>query len=118
MITRIFFVLIGFGLIFFVYNRVKKNLFSEKESMFWMVGAIIVFILSIFPKMIDSVSHILGIEYPPSLLFLLALMFTLILLLRQSQQISIISNNLKELIQRNALLEQKLREDTNDNDQV
>ncbi|SDG28302.1 hypothetical protein SAMN04488542_13314 [Fontibacillus panacisegetis] len=117
MITRIFFALIGLLVIFYVYNRVKKNLFSEKESMFWMLGAVVVFILSIFPKVIDQFSRILGIEYPPSLLFLCAMMFILILLLRQGQQISILTNNVKELIQRNALLEQKIMEVCEKNEQ-
>jgi hypothetical protein len=114
--TRIFFILVGLLLIVYVYKRVKKNLFSEKESMFWMVGAIILFILSIFPKIIDRLSSFLGIVYPPSLLFLFAMMFTMVLLLRQSQQISVMSNNLKELIQRNALLEQKIREQIKKNE--
>ncbi|WP_341281424.1 DUF2304 domain-containing protein [Paenibacillus sp. FSL H8-0537] len=109
MITSLFFALIGILFTLYVYNRVKKNLFSEKESFFWMIGAFFLFVLSIFPKTIDVISRVLGIAYPPSLLFLIAFIFILFLLFRQSQQISIMNDRFKELVQKNAVLEQKVR---------
>ncbi|SDN35020.1 hypothetical protein SAMN04487897_102600 [Paenibacillus sp. yr247] len=109
-ITNLFFAILGLFLIVYVYNRVKKNLFSEKESIFWMLGAVMVFVLSVFPKIIDFFSNILGISYPPSLLFLITMIFTLFLLFRQSQQITLINDRFKELVQKNAILDQKVRE--------
>jgi len=110
MITRVFFALIGIILVFYVYNKVKKRLFSEKESMVWMIGAIVIFILSLFPGIIDLLSSALHIAYPPSLLFLITMIFVMVLLLRQNQQMSVMSNSLKELVQKVALLEQEVVE--------
>lgn len=108
MITKIFFICLGILLVIYVYNRVKKNIFSEKESMFWMLGSLIIFIVSLFPNIVDYLSDALGIIYPPSLLFLISMIFIIFLLLRQSQQISMLNSTVKELVQRNALMEQKV----------
>ncbi|MGR6546010.1 DUF2304 domain-containing protein [Paenibacillus tundrae] len=109
MITKIFFLSLGLLLVIYVYIRVKKNLFSEKESMLWMVGSLLLLTLSLFPSIVDYFSRIIGISYPPSLLFLISMIFILFLLLRQSQQINVMHSTLKELVQRNALLESKVR---------
>ncbi|NOU66242.1 DUF2304 family protein [Paenibacillus sp. LMG 31461] len=110
MITHLFFAMLGILLILYVFNKVRKKLFSEKESIFWMTGSLIVFLLSIFPKTIDFFSNLLEINYPPSLLFLIAMIFTLFLLFRQSQQISILNEKFKEIVQYNAILEKKVRD--------
>jgi len=108
--TSLFFALLGLIAILFVFAKVKKQLLSEKESFFWIFGAVIVFVLSIFPKTIDYFSELLGITYPPSLLFLLAFLFMIFLLFRQSQQISLMNERLKELAQKTAISDQKIRE--------
>lgn len=109
-----FFILLGLISITYVYKKVKKNSFSEKESFFWMFGAIVVLIMSIFPKLIDIVSIFLGIEYPPSLLFLLSTLFLIYMVFRQSQDISQLNSKVKELAQRNAILDNDLRNNRNE----
>ncbi|WDZ55121.1 DUF2304 domain-containing protein [Paenibacillus polymyxa] len=109
MINNMFFALIGLVLVVYFFVKVKKNVYFESESFFWIFGAMCVFVLSIFPQFIDYFSSLLNISYPPSLLFLLAIIFIYVLLFRQSQQLSDLNGKFKELVEINALLEEKLR---------
>jgi hypothetical protein len=88
---------------------VKKNIYFEKESIFWLLGAFFMLLLAIFPKFIDFLASSLNISYPPSLLFLLSIVFIFAILFRQSQQISILHTKMRELIETNALIEERLR---------
>lgn len=109
MIASIFFIVIGILLIAYIYNNVRKHMMSQGESILWMIGACIILILAIFPNIIIFLSKIVGISYPPSLLFFLTSTFLLILLFRNSQQLSVLSEKNKELIQDFALLDNRVR---------
>ncbi|MBK5244423.1 MAG: DUF2304 domain-containing protein [Eubacteriaceae bacterium] len=109
MIANIFFVVIGIVLIGYIYNNVRKHMMSQGESILWMIGACFILILAIFPKIIIYLSKIVGISYPPSLLFFLTSAFLLILLFRNSQQLSVLSEKNKELIQDFGLLDNRVR---------
>lgn len=106
--NRIFFVVIGIIFILNILRKVRKNVFSEEKSLFWISGGIGILILSIFPQLIDYLSNWLGIYHPPSLLFLLSSLFIIYKIFRQEQEISILNERVKELAQRNALLKEKI----------
>jgi hypothetical protein len=89
--------------------NVQKHMMSEGESILWMIGAICILILAIFPNIIIFLANAVGISYAPSLLFFLTSAFLLIFSFRNSQQLSILAEKNKELIQFNALLEKRVR---------
>lgn len=109
MVNNYFFIFISLILIFYLILKVKKNIYFEKESIFWLLGAFFMLLLAIFPKFIDFLASSLNISYPPSLLFLLSIVFIFAILFRQSQQISILHTKMRELIETNALIEERLR---------
>jgi hypothetical protein len=115
MINRIFFAILGLVFVILVFNRVKKKRFSEKESLFWMATAIMMLILSIFPQILTYVTNLINIVYPPSLLFLAAIMFLIIIVFRLTEQISVLQEHVKELAQNYSLLEERLRSSEIDN---
>ena len=92
----------------YVFLRVKRNQFSIELSVFWMLVGFIIFILSVFPKFLDIISRWLGIYYPPSVLFLISTMLLLFVIFRQEQMLSKLNENLKNLAQSNALLEDRI----------
>lgn len=108
MVNRIFFTIIGLIFMTFVYKQVKKDRLSEKESFFWIVGAIIMVILGAFPYSIDAIATKLNITYPPSLLFFIGIIFVLSLVFRLTLHITLLKEQSKELAQRNALLEKRI----------
>jgi hypothetical protein len=92
----------------FVYDKVKKRKLSEKESIFWMLGAVTILILSIFPNIIIELANLLHIDYAPSLLFLLGIVFVFLLVFRLTIYVSTLKEQVKELAQRNAILESRI----------
>lgn len=109
MIANFFYIIIGILLIGYIFMNVQKHMMSEGESILWMIGAICILILAIFPNIIIFLANAVGISYAPSLLFFLTSAFLLIFSFRNSQQLSILAEKNKELIQFNALLEKRVR---------
>ena len=103
-----FFVIIAIIFIFYILNLIKKKSFSVKESMFWVLGAIIILVLSIFPKLLDRIAFILNIAYPPSLLFLMGILFLLLINFRNTQKISKQNERIIDLAQRCSILEYEI----------
>ncbi|MEG1618079.1 MAG: DUF2304 domain-containing protein [Bacilli bacterium] len=110
MISRIFFILVAILLIIYIFSNIKKNLLSQDESMLWMIGAIFILILAIWPNSIIVLANIVGIEYAPSLLFLLVSIFFILFLFRNSQHLSVLKEKNKELVQIVALLEKRIKD--------
>lgn len=110
MITRVFFIVIAIVLILYIYHNIRKNTLSQDESILWMIGAIVILILGIWPNIVVWLAKLVGIEYPPSLLFLITSVFMVLFLFRNSQQISVLKEKNKELIQNLALLEKRVRD--------
>lgn len=110
MTSRIFFILVAIITIVFIYRNVRKNQISQDESILWMTGAIVILIFGIWPELIIILADAVGIDYAPSLLFLLGLLFLFMFSLRSSQNISRLRERNKELIQNSALLEKRIRD--------
>lgn len=110
LINKVLYILVAIIFIVFVYSKVKRKLLSEKESIFWMLGAIAVLILSVFPNILDVVAQKLNIYYPPSLLFFGGIIFTLALVFRITTYVSVTQEKVKELAERYAVLEKRIIE--------
>lgn len=108
--SRVVYLLISTVFMILVISKVKKKRFFEKESFVWLVGAVIMFVLSMFPQIIPQLSKIVGIDYPPSLLFLVAIVFVLFLLFKKSEEVSLLKEEAKELGQRVVVLEKIINE--------
>jgi hypothetical protein len=90
-----------------------KNMLNEKISLLWLFGSLVVFIISIFPSKLDELAHAIGIDYPPSLLFLLSILLLLFICLYHSVQISILNQQIKELTQYISIEEKVNKNDFN-----
>lgn len=107
--ARIFCIALAILFSAYVYSRVGKKLYSEKESIIWMLFSVIIIILAIFPYIINFLSLSVGIAYPPSFLFALGFLFLIVVAFRQGQTISVLNERCKELAKNAALLEQRIR---------
>lgn len=107
--NRIFFAFFGIAAILYIFIKVKNNKFSESRSIFWVLGGVVIFFLSIFPNTIDKISAVLGIIHPPSLLFLMASIFIIYSVFKLEEEITITKEQLKELAHKNAILENEVK---------
>lgn len=56
--------------ILFIINLVRKNKLDEKYSILWLVFGVIIFILALFPSLVDKIADMFNVFYAPSLLLL------------------------------------------------
>lgn len=106
--NRTYFIILSVIVILYVINIVRKKKFSIKESFWWVVASVIMLILSIFPYSIDYFAKKLRISYPPSLLFVLCIIFLLFINFRNSKRISELQMKVVELGQELAIVKEKI----------
>lgn len=95
----------GISFSFAIIKLLINRKFSEKISLIWLISAMAVFIISIFPKILDVFAKLLGVDYPPSILFLFAILILLFICFYHSIQISMLNNQVRELAQNMAIKE-------------
>ena len=102
-----YFIIISILILLYIINSVRKKNFSIKESFWWFIGGILMLFLSIFPYIIDWFATKLNISYPPSLLFIICIIFLLFQNFRDSKRISELQMKTVELAQELAILKEK-----------
>lgn len=103
-----FFIIIAIVFIVYILHIIANKTFSIKESMFWVLGTIIILIFAIFPRLLDKIAIKLDIAYPPSLLFLIGILFLLLINFRNTQKISKQNEKIIELAQRCSIMEYEI----------
>jgi hypothetical protein len=98
--------LIGCAILFsvFIIRLLMKNKIGERNSVIWLGGLFVVFLLSSNPTLFDEPARWLGIEYPPTLLFFLSSLTLLTYTLYQTVQITKLSSKIKDISQYLALV--------------
>jgi len=92
-----------------VIELIRQNHLKERYSLVWLGTAAVLMVFSIWRRLLDFIAISLGIYYPPSFLFLLAIAFLLILLLHFSTIVSSLSENNKRLAQEIGILKTRLK---------
>jgi len=103
------FILIGILALVVSIRNAMSNKFSEKESILWAVAAVIMILSPLYMGFVDRLVSLVGVEYPPSLIFAFLFLFVFFLLYRQSAATHRMNEKLVELIQLNAIYENELR---------
>jgi hypothetical protein len=93
-----------------VIDFIRRGLLKEKYSILWLASIFAIAVFSLWKGLLDKVAEIVGVAYPPSLLFLVAFAFVLLILLHYSVVISILHEKSKTLAQELALLKAALKE--------
>lgn len=99
--TSLRILILSIGLVFnlaVIYLLVKKKM-NEKLSLLWLLGCLIILIFSFFPLTLDRIAEIVGVDYPPTLLFTFSTIILLLICLMNSVKISILNTQIKELTQ-------------------
>lgn len=109
--TRIQIVSIAFALLVFatVFELVRRRSLRERYALLWLGAALVLLVLAIWSDLLTTISKAVGIYYPPNALFVIAFGFVLLLLLHFSVAVSRLSDQVRVLAQRVALLEERQR---------
>ncbi|MDF2558039.1 MAG: hypothetical protein K0R71_1867 [Bacillales bacterium] len=102
-LLQIFLIICAIVFSAFVIRLLLKNKIGERNSVIWLAGTLLIFLIAGNPAIVDKVASIIGIDYPPSLLFLLSTLVLLLFNLYQTTQITRLSNKIKDISQHLAL---------------
>ncbi|MBR3362483.1 MAG: DUF2304 domain-containing protein [Bacilli bacterium] len=102
------FIFLSVFVLIYIINSVRKKNVSIKESFWWFILSIIMLILSIFPYSIDYFAKMFNISYPPSLLFILCIIFLVFMCFRDGKRISELQLKIVDLSQELAILKEKI----------
>ena len=92
-----------------VLEMVRRRRLMERYALLWLLSAVVLLALAIWSNALASISHAIGVIYPPNALFFIAIGFILLLLLHFSSAVSRLSDQTETLAQRQALLDERLR---------
>lgn len=106
--NNLYFIILAILVIIYVFNVVRRKKFSIKESFWWVMASLLMLLLAIFPYSIDRFAKYLEISYPPSLLFVMCIIFLLFILFRNSMKIFELQTRVIEMGQELAILKEKV----------
>lgn len=96
-------------ILLFVYciNKIKSAHMDFKNGLPWLVGIALLLVLDLVPSIVETITEWVGIELPINLLFLVAIGLCMVLIFRQSMEISKLKEEHKKLAQEMAILKEK-----------
>ena len=97
-------------LVLFVIEAIRRSHLNARYAILWLGAGGVLLLFSLYRPLLDWSAEILGISYPPSLLFGLAFLFLLMIVLHYSLVISSHRDSIRRLAQTIALLERALDE--------
>lgn len=105
---ELFSILLNAGLLFLVLYLVWMKKLRLQYALLWLLTFVIMVFFSFSPFLIDRIAPFVGIHYSPSLLFITAFLFLLIIVLHYSVVISRLFETNKELIQKCGMMSHRL----------
>lgn len=100
----IFTTLASIAALLLVLELVRRRTLREEYSLLWLGTAFAMIILSAWRDLLHGIAALVGIAYPPNLLFLMASLFMAFLLLYFSTVITRLTQENKDIAQEVALL--------------
>jgi hypothetical protein len=96
---------IGLGLAAGILSLVRRDHIYIRQGLFWIAIALVSLVFTIWPVLIDTLGGWLGVAYPPTLLFLVAIAILIMKALLSDIALTKIGRDVRRLNQRIALLE-------------
>lgn len=104
MSVNIFFLILTLCLVFMVLAQVRNQNMKEKYAALWLIVSAIIVVLTIFPKLLDWLAELVGIETPVNLLFLLAIIMLIGVCMHLTQQLSKMADETRILAEEVAIM--------------
>ena len=102
--------LIGTILAITIFFMVRRDHLHGPYAIWWLIIATIAIVLAIFPKIVDTIAHFAGINYPPTLILVLAVSFILLKVLTQDLHRTLQEKKIRRLTQKMAILDKAMKD--------
>ena len=97
--------IIGVILAIGILYLLRRDHLYIRQGVFWITIALLSFVFGLWPYLIDVLGGLLGIAYPPTLLFLVAIIVLIVKALFADIALTKIRRDMRRINQRMALLE-------------
>lgn len=102
-----YYIILSIIIIIYLIKNIKDNKLDLVESIFWLSSSFVILFLSVFPKSIDYFALFIGVNYPPSLLFVICILFLVFMNFRMSKKIAKQEEKIVSLAQEVSILKQR-----------
>lgn len=92
----------------FIVEMLRRGIVAEKFAALWLVVAVVLVVLSVFPSVLGSMARMLGFAVPANLLFALAALLLLAVSVQLSYEVGRLESRSRTLAQRMALLQHEV----------
>lgn len=110
---RIILILASVGTATFIIKKIRQSRLQIEYTVFWLVFAVMIVLLSVFPEVAIYGASLLGIYDPTNFIFLIIIFLMIVKMFFMTIEISNLEYRLKELVQKTAISEAQKEEDTN-----
>lgn len=109
---RAFLIVVSVLVTIYTIRRIRKSQLNIDDSVFWIGFSAVLLLMSIFPQIAIFCTHLLGIESTVNFVFLFVIAIICIKLFQIAIDLSITKHRLNHLIQRIAILNHDVDENT------
>lgn len=88
-------------------RRIRQSKLQIEYSLFWIIFAGLLILISLFPQIIYGLAAFFGVESPVNLVFIFIIFILLLKLFMMTIELSQLENKVKELIQQIAIKEKE-----------
>ena len=106
-VLRVILILISFLSFILCIKRIKQSKLKVENSVMWMIGSILLIIMSVFSNVVEWLSTKLGFMAPVNFVFLVIIGFLLIEMFAYNIRISALNEKIKDLDHYIAIKEHK-----------
>jgi len=108
--TQIIALVCTVGLLGVIVELVRRRRLLERYALLWLLSTFVLLALETWQGLLNTIGRLMGVVYPVTALFVIALGFVLVLLIHFSLVISQLAKQNKLLAQRIGLLQQELHD--------
>jgi hypothetical protein len=105
--VRILSLVVSLLFVAYVLWLVRSRKLRETDSIVWILAGLAIFVLAIWVKPLVFVTNLIGAKFPVSTLFFSGLIFLTFISLWMTTRISELSDQVKELAQKLALMSEE-----------
>lgn len=101
-------VIASITVLLFVFTMLRRGVLREKYAVLWLVTAVALVVMALFPQVVVSFAAIVGVQIPANLLFFLMGVLLLLVSVQLSYELSRLEGKTRRLAEELALLQQKV----------
>jgi len=101
---QIVLIAVSFFVLLFVLKKIRRSQLYIDDAIYWIVSAVLLLILSIFPQIAIFAADLLEIQSPANFVFLFMIFMVLIKLFNLAIELSVQKHRINRLVQKLALM--------------